>query len=131
VNFSAALVVEVIRGKEVTKAATVESRRALWINVLSRHFPALKEVAVQLLSLHATSCAAERDWSKWGKLYHKYRNALTVGKAAQMIFVAENAACQKSNRQEVSTQHVTRARANMTEEQCKTVDDAWCVSDDL
>jgi uncharacterized membrane protein len=61
VNFSAALVVEVIRGKEVTKAASVESRRALWVNVLSRYFPALTEVAVQLLSLHATSCAAERD----------------------------------------------------------------------
>jgi hypothetical protein len=48
-----------------------------------------------------------------------------------MIFVAENAACQKVNRQEVLTQHVTRARANMTEEQCITVDDAWCASNDL
>jgi hypothetical protein len=99
--------------------------------VLRRSFPALTEVAVQLLSLHATSCAAERDWSKWGNLYHKYRNALTIGKAAQMIFVAENAACQQRSRQDVLTQHALRAHANISEEQCIAVDDAWGVSDDL
>jgi hypothetical protein len=33
---------------------------------------------VRLLSMHATSCASERNWSLWGSLYTQARNRQAI-----------------------------------------------------
>jgi hypothetical protein len=124
VKACAARSVRQVNGCDVTVVPDVKCRRNLWMNVLTRASPALAKVALQLLAMHATTCAAERDWSKWGNLYHKYRNALTIGKAAQMIFVAENSVTKQIVRQEVLSQLDMRPHALLTAEQSIAIDDA-------
>jgi hypothetical protein len=45
---------------------------------------------MKLLSMHATACASERNWSKWGRLYDKFLSALSLLKGEIMVFIAEN-----------------------------------------
>jgi hypothetical protein len=45
---------------------------------------------MKLLSMHATACASERTWSKWGRLYDKFRSAISLLNGEMMVFVAEN-----------------------------------------
>ena len=49
-----------------------------------------KAVAVMLLSMHTTSCSAERNWSKWGLIYEKNRARLARERAMKMIFLTEH-----------------------------------------
>jgi hypothetical protein len=86
----AARTVEEHKGVEVTRVVCAMVHKNVWGNVIGRQCPALAKVAVRLLSMHATACACERDWSKWGNLYHKYRNALSLKKGEMMVFIAEN-----------------------------------------
>jgi hAT family C-terminal dimerisation region len=44
----------------------------------------------KLLSVHVTSCASDRNLSKFGRLYDKLRGSLKVEKANKMVFVAHN-----------------------------------------
>lgn len=53
-------------------------------------FPMLSLIAVQLLSMHTTSCSAERNWSKWGLLFAKNRARLSRERAGQLIFLNEH-----------------------------------------
>ena len=41
-------------------------RRSLYTRYATTNFPFLSAAAVKLLSLHATTAAAERNWSGWG-----------------------------------------------------------------
>ena len=50
----------------------------------------LAAVANQLLSMHTTACAPDRDWSKWGLMFAKNRARLGIERASIMIFLSEN-----------------------------------------
>ena len=42
----------------------------------------------QLLAIHVTSCAAERNWSKWGWVYQSARrNRLGIEKAQKLVTI--------------------------------------------
>jgi hypothetical protein len=51
----------------------------------------LAKVAMKLLSMHATACASERNWSNRVRLYDKILSALSLLKGEMMVFDAENA----------------------------------------
>jgi hypothetical protein len=80
--------------------AVVKLRKNVWLNFLKRGknaaghtidlYPTLADIAAMYMSVHATACAPERNWSKWGSLYDKKRNALDIQRAKQIIFLQEN-----------------------------------------
>jgi len=47
-------------------------------------------VANKLLSAHATSCAAKRNWSAWGRIYISLRNSLGIETAERIVLVKAN-----------------------------------------
>lgn len=77
-------------GKIVLQMADMSVRRNLWHAWLSLLFPELAKIAVMLLSMHTTSCAAERNWSKFGLMFAKNRARLARERAVQMIFLTEH-----------------------------------------
>ena len=40
-------------------------RAAVWETILSDTLPVLAKAAQRLLTMHATSCRLERNWSEW------------------------------------------------------------------
>ena len=64
-------------------------RRAVWLpqGLLGKEYKALAGAARRVLSLHATSCAPERNWSVSGQLYRKNRSSLGISRAEKMVFV--------------------------------------------
>ena len=69
--------------------AAAMQRRNWWVGA-RQHFPLLAQVAVRVLGMHATTCAAERNWSLWGRTYAKGRSALLVDTAEKVIFIKGN-----------------------------------------
>jgi hypothetical protein len=67
--------------------APVHKRRQLWEKVLVKMYPRLAKVAVQYLSMHATSCASERNLSVFGRLYDKFRGKLKLEKAEKVVYL--------------------------------------------
>lgn len=67
--------------------ASGEMRRTWWDNSGSDTFPLLSQVACKLLLFHVTSCATERNWSKWGRLIPKARNRLALERAEKLITI--------------------------------------------
>ena len=57
---------------------------------------------MRVLSLHATSCAPERNWSLLGQLYRKNRSRLAISRAEKMVFVSS--AAKVANRDFKSTE---------------------------
>jgi hypothetical protein len=53
-------------------------------------YPELSKVACRMLSLHPTSCAAERNWSLWGRVYTVSRNSLGLERAKNIIMFCLN-----------------------------------------
>jgi hypothetical protein len=53
-------------------------------------FPYLNKAAVRLLSMHASTAAAERNWSAWGRVYTSLRNRLSLETAEKMVYVKAN-----------------------------------------
>ena len=47
------------KGRDVLKQ--IETRRNIWQATMANRFPLLAKIALRLLSLHATSCSAERN----------------------------------------------------------------------
>ena len=43
-----------------------------------------------LLSMHTTTCAAERNWSRWGRNFFKGRSMLAIGRAMKLVYIAGN-----------------------------------------
>lgn len=70
--------------------ADLKLRKKFWANNAASTFPMLAEAACRLLSMHATACAAERNWSLWGSTYTKPRNRLSVARAEKLIFIRGN-----------------------------------------
>jgi hypothetical protein len=74
---------------EVARIAGIEDRQDLWASALKNEYPDLAVVAVKLLSMHVTSCASERNLSKFGRLYDKLRGHLSIERADKMVFVSQ------------------------------------------
>ena len=58
---------------------------------------ALVDVAHKLLSCHATTCATERSWSLWGRVYTSSRNALGVDRAKRITICANTRTLKESD----------------------------------
>jgi hypothetical protein len=76
-------------GEVATIRAPVH-RKDLWTSALASTFPELSIVAAKLMSMHVTSCASERNLSKFGRLYDKLRGKLRIETANKMVFVSQN-----------------------------------------
>lgn len=75
----------------VKAVVPIERRKQVW-QQLQKQFPLLVKVAKRVLSLHATSCALERNWSRWRWVYRENRSRLLLERAEKMIFVSTHAA---------------------------------------
>jgi hypothetical protein len=53
-------------------------------------YPSHVIIAVVYMSAHATACAPERNWSRWGNLHDKKRQALDTQRGKRIIFLQEN-----------------------------------------
>lgn len=62
--------------------------RIYWMGITE--FPRLKQVAVTLLSLPATSCASERNWSNFSFVLNPIRSNLAASRASKLVFVYSN-----------------------------------------
>jgi len=61
-----------------------------WLCKAAKQFPLLSVAANKLLSAHATSAAAERNWSAWGHIYTPLRSSLSIKTAEKMVYVKVN-----------------------------------------
>ena len=73
------------RRKDSQQVASASMRRKWWSS--SQEFPLLSQAADRLLSMHATTCATERNWATGGRLYSKSRNRLNLSKAEKLVFI--------------------------------------------
>jgi hypothetical protein len=69
--------------------AAVEKRRDWWTSV-SKEYPCLAAAARRVLALHATSAAAERSWSDWGRQSPANRAGMAVSTGMKAIYVQVN-----------------------------------------
>ena len=68
--------------------APVVERSNLWRRYFHKHVPLLSIASGKLLAIHVTSCAAERNWSKWGWVYQSARrNRLGIEKAQKLVTI--------------------------------------------
>ena len=71
--------------------APVKDRRTWWANFMAQSgFPIMAKAARRLLAMHATACAAERNWSAWGQVYTKGRNRLNLTLGEMIVFIKGN-----------------------------------------
>ena len=75
----------------------------------------MASVARRVLSLHATSCAPERNWSLLGQLYRKNRSRLAIARAEKLVFISSAA--------KVARQECKSAEEQELELLCSQVDD--------
>ena len=72
--------------------SSAEVRRNFWRRIGSDKFPLIAAASARLLSLHASSCSAERNWSAWVRSFVPLRNRLSHAVAEKMIFIKGNLA---------------------------------------
>ena len=77
---------------ERMQLSSAELRRNFWRRIGSEKFPLLAAASARLLSLHASSCSAERNWSAWGRTFVPLRNRLSHAVAEKMVFIKGNLA---------------------------------------
>jgi hypothetical protein len=85
-----------LAGGKVQLASAV-ARRAWWDRA-AHHFPHIAPAAVRLLSFHVTSCAAERNWSRWGHVCKKARNRLGLERAEMLVAIEAHGAAAAAER---------------------------------
>jgi hypothetical protein len=73
------------------------ARVNVWLKHGAALFPELCAVVQRLLTCHATSCATERNWSLWGRVYCASRNALAMEKAKKLIAICTSSRQQAQN----------------------------------
>jgi hypothetical protein len=66
------------KGQPIRKAA--ETRRGVWTSSMEKKYPLLSAIALRLLSMHATSCGSERNWSVWRFTCRDNRRRLALQK---------------------------------------------------
>jgi hypothetical protein len=81
-------------GGKLAIISTVEDRREWWLKYASQSYPWLAKAAVRLLSMHVTTCAAERNWSVFGNVFSKARSRLAVSRAEKLVFIKANMGAQ-------------------------------------
>ena len=64
--------------------------RNFWLYKADKQFPLLAYAANKLLSAHATTAAAERNWSAFGSTYTALRNRLTIETAEKLVYTRAN-----------------------------------------
>jgi len=64
--------------------------RNFWLTKANNLFPHLAVAANKLLKAYATFCAAERNWSAWGRIYTSLRNSLGIETAGKLVLVKAN-----------------------------------------
>ena len=59
----------------------IKKRRCLWSadGPLGSQYPALAPMARRVMSMHAESCAPERNWSHWGQCLHQEEKQHALG----------------------------------------------------
>ena len=70
--------------------APIEMRRSWWTTQAFGEFELLAEAADRLLSAHASTAAAERNWSKWRRVIPPNRSTLGKDLGEQMVATAHN-----------------------------------------
>ncbi|KAJ9532121.1 hypothetical protein QJQ45_003838 [Haematococcus lacustris] len=74
-----------------TPIASIEARQSFWKLQAAPQFPILAKAAQRLLSAHASTAAAERNWSMWGHTYHNaLRNNFSVEAAKREVYLKAN-----------------------------------------
>jgi hypothetical protein len=63
-----------------------KERLAVW-QKFGSDVPELRDVALRLLSAHATNAAPERNWSLWGRVYCAARSALSMQRAKALVAI--------------------------------------------
>jgi hAT family C-terminal dimerisation region len=92
-------------GSSRRSSAPTPNRLMCWTEILQPEFPTLAKVASIYLSMHSTSCAAERNLSVFGRLYDKSRGKLQLKRAEKVVFLAVNerieTGCMDTSKEEV------------------------------
>ena len=86
----AAVAATVGKKRKLAAMPTLSARMKIWEVYGKAHFSDLVPVALQLMACHATTCATERNWSLWGRVYTASRNALGIERAKKMIAICTN-----------------------------------------
>lgn len=84
-------------GNKRARVADIRMRKGVWKRYGMSTYPELAKVALRLMSVHPTSCAAECNWSCWGRLYTTARDALGLERAKKMIAFSFNSRAQKAS----------------------------------
>ncbi|KAJ9511827.1 hypothetical protein QJQ45_004382 [Haematococcus lacustris] len=81
----------VLQRRVATMMETLLMRLTWWQIYAKPHFPALATAALRLLSVHVSTCASERNWSAWGRLFDDpRRSGLDMASAEKLIFIQTN-----------------------------------------
>ena len=64
--------------------------RNFWSAKSDSKYNLLSVAANKLLSAHATTGAAERNWSAWGRTYISLRNRLNIETAEKLVYTKAN-----------------------------------------
>ncbi|KAJ9520047.1 hypothetical protein QJQ45_029985 [Haematococcus lacustris] len=90
-----------IDGRTVTVIAPAHQRLTWWQVYAQSKFPILAKAAMRLLSVHVSTCAAERNWSAWGRTFaDAHRNTLSIEKAEELVFIQANDELTNSNQRD-------------------------------
>jgi hypothetical protein len=73
-----------------TNAVPAAQRRGWWSRVAFEKYPIMAQAAQRLLSAHATTAAAERNWSAWGRVYSSTRSRMRIKTAEKLIYIKCN-----------------------------------------
>ena len=76
------------------------TRMGVWKSLLATEHHELSTIPIKYLSMHTTSCAAERNLSKFGNMFDKHRASLRPPRASKMVFVNQNSQHQQDVRSE-------------------------------
>ena len=61
-----------------------------WWHLMKGRYPVLSDVAIQVLSIPATSAASERNWSTFGFIHSKLRNRLHEKRVEKIVYMFWN-----------------------------------------
>ena len=76
--------------RKIVAIPNMASRLKIWVTYGQEPFSHLVDVVHRLLCCHATTCATERNWSLWGRVYTSSRNRLGIERAKKMIAICTN-----------------------------------------
>lgn len=83
-------------GKIEMAASTM--RKGWWTRIAASDYPIMAKAAQRLLSAHASTAAAERNWSAWGRTFTSSRSQMKVSTAEKIIFINSNSDIGKQRR---------------------------------